>query len=298
MIRYLTLVIIIILQVLQSYAADHSDTPLLIDEGRNDARITDLYAFTKNDNLILILDIDPSVPNDATAYNFSTDVEYRFNIDNNSEVTADGEIVDKRNIHEDIIISIRFQADGKPVINDVNDLFSILAFPLMALFSCASDGNDADIEDAITNFFAGPRDDPFIRGPRIGQNVASIALEIPLNAVVRNNNSLIIWADTKVDNLPGEFQERAGRPLTSMFNDVLNTTHPNEDFDNFGIEPDVLVLNTSMPSGFPNGRVLEDDVVDIVCPGVCDMLLANDAPFPSENDVQFLKNFPYLAPPH
>lgn len=83
-----------------------------------------------------------------------------------------------------------------------------------------------------------------------------------------------------------------------MLNDVLNFTHPSEDFENFSIEPDVLVLNTSLPSGFPNGRVLEDDVVDLVCPGVCDNIIENDEPFPSENDVPFLDDFPFLAPPN
>jgi len=147
-------------------------------------------------------------------------------------------------------------------------------------------------------FFAGPRDDPFIRGPRIGKNVAAIVLEIPIDAVVKNNNPLLIWSTTNVDSFPGDFQERAGGPITSMLNDVLNFTHPNQDFENFGIEPDVLVLNTALPSGFPNGRVLEDDVVDLVCPGVCDNILENDEPFPSENDVPFLDDFPFLAPPN
>ena len=47
-------------------------------------------------------------------------------------------------------------------------------------------------------------------------------------------------------------------------------------------------------SAFPNGRELTDDVVDLVGHAGT---LANDAPFPTTNDVPFLDVFPYLAPP-
>ncbi len=297
MLRHLIIAILFLSSALQAMGADHSDTALHVAEGRNDARITDLFAFTKGDNIVLILGVDPTVPGGATSYKFPTDVEYRFNIDNDSEVTAQGTLVNKGDIQEDIVISIRFNDDGTAVINGDNKFGSIFSIPFLVLFSCAS-SDDVDIEDAITNFFAGPRDDPFIRGPRIGKNVAAIVLEIPIDAVVKNNNPLLIWSTTNVDSFPGDFQERAGGPITSMLNDVLNFTHPNQDFENFGIEPDVLVLNTALPSGFPNGRALEDDVVDLVCPRVCDNILENDAPFPSENDVSFLDDFPYLAPPN
>ena len=297
MLRHLIIAILFLSSALQAMGADHSDTSLHIEEGRNDARITDLYAFTRGENLVLILAVDPTVPEGATTYKFPTDVEYRINIDNDSEVTAQGIILNKDDIREDIVISIRFKDDGTAVINGDNKFGSIFSIPFLVLFFCAS-SDDVDIVDAITNFFAGPRDDPFIRGPRIGKNVAAIVLEIPIDAVVKNNNPLLIWSTTNVDSFPGDFQERAGGPITSMLNDVLNFTHPNQDFENFGIEPDVLVLNTALPSGFPNGRALEDDVVDLVCPGVCDNILENDEPFPSENDVPFLDHFPFLAPPN
>lgn len=299
-IRALKNVIILILlfsSVLTASAADHSDTSLHIEAGRHDARITDLYAFTRNGNLILILNVDPTVPEGATTYEFPTDVEYTFYIDNDSNVSPGGVILSNNNIEEDFVINIRFGNDGKARINDEVTISSILSIPFLVLFSCAS-SDDINIEDAITNFFAGPRDDPFIRGPRIGTNVAAIVLEIPLAAVVKNNNPLLIWATTSVDNFARGFQERAGGPFTSMLNDLLNILHPSEDFMELGIQSDVLVLDTTKPSAFPNGRVLEDDVVDIVCPGVCDSILANDAPFPAQNDKPFLNDFPYLAPPN
>jgi len=267
-------------------SSDHADTPVVIEAGRNDARITDMYAFTEDNNLVLILAIDPTVPMGAKEYKFPTDVVYTFNIDNDSEVTPDGTIVNKNDINEDIVIKIRFKDDGSPDINGTNKLSSYISLPFFMLFSCAS-SDDISIEESITNFFSGPRDDPFIRGPRIGKNVAAIVVELPLEDVIEQRSTILIWATAKVDGLSGDFQERFGTPFTSQFNTDLNSTHPKDDFKNFGIEPDVMVLNTDLPSEFPNGRLLEDDVVDIVCPGVCDNVLETDAPFPSENDVPF-----------
>ena len=297
MLRYILIVILVFYSSFTATASDHADTSLHIETGRHGARITDLYAFTRGENLILILAVDPTVAKGATTYEFPTDVEYIINIDNDSQVTAEGIIVNKDDVQEDLVINIRFNNDGTAKINDQITISSILAVPFLVLFSCASNDN-FNIEDAITNFFAGPRDDPFIRDPRIGANIAAIVLEIPTDAVVKNNNPLLIWANTKVENFAGGFQERGGGPFTSMLNDLLNFIHPSEDFKEFGIETDVLVLDTSKPSGFPNGRVLEDDVVNLVCPGVCDNILANDAPFPSQNDVPFLGEFPFLAPPN
>ena len=74
----------------------------------------------------------------------------------------------------------------------------------------------------------------------------------------------------------------------------LNTEHPRRHLRRLGMVPDVVIYDTSRPAAFPNGRELEDDVVDLVGNPA---ILANDAPFPSANDVPFLAVFPYLAPP-
>ena len=79
------------------------------------------------------------------------------------------------------------------------------------------------------------------------------------------------------------------------------------------IIPDVLHLDLDKPDGFPNGRQLEDSVVDRILaialldlstPGNCrGQPCAFDSfvkiPLnPTSNEVAFLPNFPYLAPPH
>ncbi|HEX3036718.1 MAG TPA: DUF4331 family protein [Thermodesulfobacteriota bacterium] len=271
-ITVITVVFLYLSLVYPVHGSDHSDTPLLIDAGRNDARITDMYAFTRGANLVLILCVDPSVPIGATTYKFPRDVEYAFHIDNDAELNPDGTLVNKKDIHEDIIIKVRFREDGTPDIN----------------------------VDFVSNFFSGTRDDPFIRGPQIGKNIAAIVLEVPLDDVLDESNTLLIWATTKVDGLPGKFQERFGSPFNSQINTGLNRIHPKDDFKKFGLEPDVAIINTALSSRFPNGRALEDDVVDIMCspPSFCEKVFNSDAPFPPENDVLFLPDFPYLAPPH
>lgn len=71
--------------------------------------------------------------------------------------------------------------------------------------------------------------------------------------------------------------------------------------------PDTLKIDPSMPSGFPNGRRLEDPVMDIILavllldmeadgqdPGTLAGLPLN----PAANDLPFPGTFPYLAQPH
>ncbi|MCA9530131.1 MAG: DUF4331 family protein [Myxococcales bacterium] len=71
------------------------------------------------------------------------------------------------------------------------------------------------------------------------------------------------------------------------------------------VVPDTLTLDTSKASGFPNGRLLTDPVIDVTLnvifldlsvhgPGT----LAGVPINPPANDVAFLSAFPYLAPPH
>jgi len=89
------------------------------------------------------------------------------------------------------------------------------------------------------------------------------------------------------------------------------------------VPSEMLRINTSLPSGFPNGRTLQDDVVDVALQAVagifCDSASGNPADgctgasfaspfnvFPnnaitdgvSGNDRAFLANFPYMPLPH
>jgi hypothetical protein len=69
--------------------------------------------------------------------------------------------------------------------------------------------------------------------------------------------------------------------------------------------PDTLKIDTGMAAGFPNGRMLPDQVIDITLAVILlDMTVHNPGTLagvpvnPDENDVAYLTEFPYLAAPH
>lgn len=265
------------------YGSDHSDAPMSGSVTRVDANISDLHAFVNGSNLVLALSTNTGIPKSATSYVFPSDVTFEINIDVDSAVSPSdpnsdgGTILNPHDISEDITYRIRFRDDGSAKIQRV--------------------GRGEEEDAQFVNFFAGLRDDPFIRGPRQGRNVGAIVLEVPLSSVTSEPSTLLIWASAKVEEFEGVFQEITGRSLRSMFpeNNTLNRLHPKHHLQLAGLRPDVMIYNTSLPAAFPNGRALTDDVVDLVGDS---RVLVNDSPFPSTNDVPYLTTFPYLAPPH
>ncbi len=268
-----------------AHGADHGDTALLKSIPRHDARITDLFVFLRGNDLVLVLCSDPTIPSEVTEYKFPSDLTFRFHIDNDSEVRFDdpdalatwgGTIVDPNRIREDIIFQITFDKHHKPRIK--------------------FEGISGRARNFVS-LFTGLRDDPFIRGPRIGRNVAAIVLEFPLDLVIDSQSTLLVWATSKVPEIHGPLADSAGRALRNQFpeNDPMNTMRPKIHFQALGVPPDVVIFDTTLPAAFPNGRELVDDVVDLVGDP---RPLNNDDPFPDENDIPFLDVFPYLAPPH
>ncbi|HEX6899287.1 MAG TPA: hypothetical protein VF789_06215 [Thermoanaerobaculia bacterium] len=264
-------------------ASDHADTPQLVSIGRHDARITDLFAFTSGDRLVLILNTNPAIPGSVVEYAWSADLKIQIAIDNDSPVsfsdananaTFGGTIVNPAGIEEDITFDI--------------DVFK--GAPRLKV-----KGIRGDYKKDI-RFFAGLRDDPFIRGPQIGKNVAAMVIDLPLAAVIDDSSTLLLWGTSRVDDIV-QTAEFVGRSLRSQLPAflALNDFHPSQHQSELGLAPDVIIYDTNLPALFPNGRLLTDDVIDLV--GV-PAILASDAPFPSANDVPFLAGFPYLAPPH
>ncbi len=266
-------------------ASDHSDVPVGIAGPRQDANITDLHAFVVGQNLVLALATNPAIPPGATSYVFPTDVTFKINIDNHTAVDTSipngdgGAVLEPDKIRETATFRIRFNDDGSAKLQRLGP------------------GGQGVADTSVVNFFAGLRDDPFIRGPRQGRNSAAIVLEVPLSSVIAKQSTLLIWATAKVEEFDGPLQELAGRSLKSMFpeNAPMDLMHPRHHTRRMGKTPDVMIYNTALPAAFPNGRALGDDVVDLVGDN---RVLANDAPFPSANDKPFLSTFPYLAPPH
>ncbi len=285
-------------------AADHDDTPALKTAPRHEARVTDLHVFTKSktgpgrkvrQNLVLSLGTNPTIPPEASSYQFPSDLTLRINIDRNSKVDFSdaeanaeygGSILRPGRISPEVVFTVTFDEEGKP--------------------SLDVDGVE---DDVAIQFFAGLRDDPFVRGPRQGRNVGSIVIELPLAAVAgggKSGKTILVWATSSVPSPSGGTMGDLGaRALRSQLTPELdlNDHDPSEHRSALGRVPDVLVFDTTKPVGFPNGRLLTDDVVDLVAdPGV----LSTDCPVPADpvrcnpatNDKAFLDTFPYLAPPH
>lgn len=273
------------LLALASAASDHSDAPVADGARRQDANLTDLYAFAVASNLVLALATHPAIPSTAESYGFPSDVTFEIHVDVDSPVSLSdpcddgGTVLDPDAIRPDVTFRIRFGEDG--------------AVKLQRIVRGAVAG-----DPAVAAFFTGLRDDPFIRTPRQGRNVAAIVLEVPLDSLVPQPRPLLIWATAKVHEFDGPFQDMVGRALRSMFPEqqVVNTLPPRKHEHFAGLSPDVMIYDPSRPAAFPNGRALTDDVVDLVCDG---RVAEVDGPdFPTTNDVPFLESFPYLAPPH
>lgn len=265
--------------------SDHGDTPLLNAIARPDAMLTDLHAFVRGNELVLAVCTNPAIPPGVTSYVWPSDVTFDVCIDTNAGIRFDvpsdlaefGGTLDRPGqLREKIVFRVRADAQGVPQLTVLGQGHGRLQHS--------------------ARFFSGLRDDPFIRGPRIGRNVAAFVISVPVDAVVHGHRPLALWATAAIDGRAEPCQDLAGRSLRSMLlpNDFMNTEHPRDHWLVHGVVPDVMIYDTSRPAAFPNGRELADDVVDLV--GV-PAILANDAPFPSANDVPFLATFPYLAAP-
>jgi len=74
------------------------------------------------------------------------------------------------------------------------------------------------------------------------------------------------------------------------------------------IIPDTVKIDTTQPAGFPNGRMLEDPVIDVTLAVALLELTGEQPPHtavdlvgvlnPAANDLAFSTEFPFLAAPH
>jgi hypothetical protein len=275
-------------------ASDHGDMPFMFQQMRNDANISDFWAFVRGNNLVLAMGTNPTLPAGVKEFIFPTDVTYRIFIDRDSAVTfkdcdrlaAFGGCISKpQQIQEDIVFEITFTDKNKPQLRAKG--FSTDAW--------------RELEGRI-QLFCGPRAEAFIFVPFVKFNIAAIVLEVPLDAIRKDQDTLLLWATLTVETYSGPFQDHVGRALRSMFSQNLNPLHPRLHEQQLGVPPDVLILNTRAPVKFPNGRELRDDVADLLAEageGQARLIeLSREGRSATVDDVKkFLDTFPYLAPP-
>jgi hypothetical protein len=288
-------------QLLPALASDHTDTPLHVDTGRDDARITDFWSFVQNGRLVMIMGINPFLPAEVREYVFPTDVTYSFFIDRDSSVSFNDPVVNAAfggtvdypiRIREDIAINVTFDRWNRPQVEVVG----------------RSNTESERIRERM-RIFTGLRAEAFIFAPFVNNNIGAIVIDVPLGEIKReDDDTLLLWT-TSVGDFTGVFQELGGRTLNSQFEEklALNFIHPSQHRAALNVNPDLIILNTRRPSGFPNGRRLQDDIVDKVAdlPAPFNDPRAFDLEFnlagfhATLNDIAPLPGaFPYLANPN
>lgn len=130
------------------------------------------------------------------------------------------------------------------------------------------------------------------------------------------------------DNVKYESVDRMGNPavntafISPALKDGFNTAAPKNDAANYQsvvlaslkkygtnkantnilasiVFPDTLKFDVSKPDGFPNGRRLQDDVIDTELQLAFNQKLGGSfGDGVDANDRAFLKRFPFVAPPH
>jgi hypothetical protein len=260
-----------------SQAADHLDAPLAKVNGATD--ICDLYAFVREGRLVMAMTVNPFLAPGAEAFDPSG--RYNFFIDTNGDAGAD--------------LSLRIDFGG--------------------LGNLILGGN---LRPHVKRIFAGRREDPFFfdlgllsNAPSgsdtfAGADLGAIVVEIDLADVTPHGPQIGIWAETRTQGVG--IVDRMGRPvINTLFipadmKDAFNKARPRNDPEDYGeliplpdiLTPDILTIDTSKPTAYPNGRALRDDVIDISL----GLVFGEGTDDIDANDVPFLSEFPYLAAPH
>jgi Domain of unknown function (DUF4331) len=151
-------------------------------------------------------------------------------------------------------------------------------------------------------------------------NVLAVVMELPTESLTSKGSSKLgVWVRTVANN---EQIDRMGRPaintatIPTAYKNVFNEGTPFTDGVLFTppmvqdithlylvsnayaltlaetLLPDLLTMNVSEPSGFLNGRLLTDDVIDAEFKLLTNGALASDR---VDNDSLFSNSFPYLG---
>jgi Domain of unknown function (DUF4331) len=335
-------------------AADHHDAPLITEDPRAD--LADLFTFVNpnNGNIVLAWTVNGfSIPGEIGVA-FSSNVLYRFNIDNTGD-----------NV-EDLVIDARFTPNPPPFqAVTVTEPHPPKATRFASLTGPAN-GTVFPSTGSIRRLFAGERDDPFFvdliwwipalrlfpiplppRPPGIqyhaGLNVSALAVEVPPEKLRGKTGNIIkIWTTTarqattlrtnnKDEQRSGPFVQidrtaiPAVAPILPFKTDEFNRSFPKDDRRVFRgvvlaslvrinnnpaysaiiadrVLPDVQTLDMTSLAGFPNGRRPQDDINDVITDWYTGFSAGRPGALRSDNvdanDVPFLLDFPFLAPPH
>jgi hypothetical protein len=293
--------------------ADHLDAPGMTSPGGSgQLDINDVYAFPSPEvpnSTTLIMTVNPAA-GVLSPTSFSRTANYQFVVDNDRNARPEGYLKVNFTTNPDSSGRQNYQVVWAPVSGPAKTLgrgttgdvvglrgggrsWAGLAddpffFDLNAFLGS---GGRSFCDDGTTDFFA-------------GLNTNAIVLEVPTGDTV--DDQFAVWGRTRLN---GRQIDRMGFPaVNTVFiptarKTQFNQSVPLNDQRLFGrfvgdlssvLLPDQLPLDTTTAAGFPNGRRLADDVIDIELQlitgdsSASDCIDANDVPLPT--------SFPYLAP--
>jgi uncharacterized protein DUF4331 len=308
-------------------AADHGDSPQVRIDPRLD--LPDVYAFqspNESGNVVFMMTasplariVSPNTFHPTANYDFfvntNADPDYEFAFNFRFGPPGPGGIQEMHFVGEsrttrifDILMStsqtVSLPGGGFIRANEISDpfYFDFIAFRSGLANLCGGAGGSTGV-----NFFR-------------GLNVNGIALELPRSLFGTNN--IGVWARTELN---GQQIDRNGRPVINTvfipapLKDAFNSANPindqalfrdaftasaralgnSADRANFLADfllPDILTIDTSKTDGYPNGRRLQDDVVDISL-----SLVSNGAISRGDcvaNPSTFRSTFPYWLGPN
>lgn len=304
-------------------ASDHADPTDMTDPYAN---ITGLFFFPKGDQYIMIFNVRRALtapkPYPLSPY------DYVVNIDLTTPVKFDKEedraryggtisASDSEKIHPDVTFTIH-----------LNDDVSLKSLDVKGLK-----------DPGKIKTYVGVRDDPFVFPRFFKVNIITMAFSIPKDAFPAGQQDFILWGTTAKDGKQFDHVGRSIRTQLPRFG-WINTSPPKDHVKilmerkdqidkiyNFFkgnkewyskaladvIEPfflirkydlvaDVMIYTNRFPAGYPNGRLLTDDVVAQTCDfGDCLLrdlsFIEGDWPRATVNDKPLLADFPYQAEP-
>ncbi|MGH2593854.1 MAG: DUF4331 family protein [Anaerolineae bacterium] len=309
-------------------AADHLDAPGLTPPG-GDTRldITDVYAFqspSDSANTVLVMAVNPlaGVLNDGT---FRPGASYDLKIDSNADAKEDltYKVTFEGSGVQDVMLRRVPAGDGGAVLarGQTGQAIAVKGGGILQA-GVFDDPFFFDLVGFLSVNFCAPGTNFFQ-----GLNISAIVLEVPSASLGATN--IGVWARTELN---GAQIDRMGRPaINTVFipnnpfepsgtepsqKNKFNAGKPRHDQRDFRSEvvdtleifygagnptvgaladfllPDILTVDTSNPAGFPNGRGLADDVIDVELGLVTNGVVTTDC---VGNDSAFSNSFPYLA---
>jgi hypothetical protein len=296
-------------------AADHLDAPGMTSPGGSgQLDINDVYAFASPGNpgsTTLVMTTNPAA-GVLSPTSYSRTANYQFVVDNNRDARPEG------------FFKINFTSNPNA---SGRQNYQVVWAPVGAPAKVIGRGTTGDVVplDGGGRVWAGLRDDPFFfdlnaflgSGGRsfcddgttdffAGLNTNAIVLEVPTGDTVEDQ--FAVWGRTRLN---GRQIDRMGFPaVNTVFipkarKTQFNQSSPQNDqrlFSQFVgdlssvLLPDQLPLDTTNAAGFPNGRQLANDVIDVELQLITGDSSATDCI--DANDRPFSTSFPYLASPN